>query len=61
MTPPDEKEFYEIAGGEVCVWVEKNGPVMLKAISGNDPVELTGKQALRLAEILLKLAKESDD
>jgi len=40
VTTSDEKSVYNIAGGEVCIWVEKDGPVMLKAVSGSDPVEL---------------------
>ena len=51
----------ELCGGEVRCWAERGEPVILRAASGVDPVELTADEARRLASQLLKLADWCDD
>lgn len=50
---------------DVCgakIWMEPGGPIMLKAIDGNDPIELNAHEAREIAKVLLELAdvEESD-
>jgi hypothetical protein len=49
---------YELAGGEIAVW-DDNGVIMLKVCNKyKDPVELNEQEALELAELLIRLAKQ---
>jgi hypothetical protein len=45
---------------EVRLWLENDEPIMLKAISGKDPVELTAGDARDLAAALIELANLSE-
>lgn len=50
---------YELAGGEIVVWAEGSGAIMLKVRQPfGDPVELGEAEALELGELLVRLAKE---
>jgi len=50
---------YELAGGEIVVWADESGGIMLKVRQPfGDPVELGEAEALELGELLLRLAKE---
>ncbi len=52
-------EAIELAGGDIVLWAEAGGPIMLKTREPHgDPVELNEHQAEELASQLLKLAKE---
>jgi hypothetical protein len=43
--------------GDVHVWIEQGASICIKAVEPTgDPVEITGDQAQRLAETLLKMA-----
>jgi hypothetical protein len=55
-----DRQVYELAGGEVFVWQEDSGVIMLKVQQKyNDPVELGEEDALELAELLTRLVKEA--
>jgi hypothetical protein len=48
---------YELAGGDLEVWAEVGGPVMLKFVTATstDPIELGEGEVAELIEVLLKL------
>lgn len=47
---------------DVSVWLEQGSSVHIKAVtSSNDPVELSGDEARRLASLLIQLAVEADE
>jgi hypothetical protein len=49
---------YELAGGEITLWLEDSGAIMLKVREPfGDPVELGEEEALELAERLTRLVK----
>jgi hypothetical protein len=51
---------YELAGGEIIVWAEESGAIMLKVQQPfGDPVELGEEEALELGELLVRLAEEA--
>lgn len=55
-----DAQVHELAGGEILVWQEKSGAIMLKAQQKyNDPVELGEEEALELAELLTQLVKSA--
>lgn len=50
-------EVFEMAGGDISVWVD--GGIHLKVNStGKDPLELNEQEALKLGELLVRLAIE---
>ena len=50
---------YELAGGEMDLWVDPGGAICLKIRNQfNDPLELAEHEALALAELLTKLVRE---
>jgi hypothetical protein len=50
---------YEFAGGEIVVWAEESGAIMLKVRQPfGDPVVLGEADALELGELLVRLAKD---
>jgi hypothetical protein len=59
MTSNNQKpQIYEIASGDITVWLEPKGSICLKICSKfKDPVELAEHEALELVEILTKLVK----
>lgn len=55
----DESKIYELADGEIYVWVDPGGAICLKVRNEfNDPVELTEPQAMDIATVLNRLARE---
>lgn len=51
-------QVFQIADGEVLVWVDPGGAVCLKTINKfNDPIELSEDDAILLSELLLRLVK----
>jgi hypothetical protein len=50
---------YEMASGDVSVWVEPGSAICIK-LNGkfNDPVELGEREALQLGALLVRLARE---
>jgi hypothetical protein len=55
-----ESTVYELAGGEIVVWAEESGAIMLAVRQPfGDPVELGEQEALELGELLVRLAKEA--
>ena len=49
---------YQIAGGDITVWAEESGAIMLKVREPfGDPVELGEEEALELSALLVRLAK----
>lgn len=55
----DLSRVYELAGGEVQVWVDRGGAIIpnIRTSSG-DPVELAEHEAIEIGELLIRLAKE---
>ena len=50
---------YELASGDISVWAEEAGAIMLKVREPfGDPVELGEEEALELDELLVRLAKD---
>ena len=57
---PADTQVHELAGGEICVWQEESGVIMLKTHQKyNDPIELGEEDALELADLLTRLAKSA--
>ena len=55
-----DTKVYELAGGEIFVWQEDSGVIMLKIEQKyNDPVELGAEEALELADLLTRLVKSA--
>ncbi len=53
---------YELNNGEIRVWVEQGQSVCIKAVTKEgDPVEITGKEALKLAKILEEFGAKADE
>ena len=58
----DKTRIYEVADGEIDVWTDPGGAICLKVRSKNDdPVELSEREALALAQILTELVKSQRD
>jgi hypothetical protein len=56
VTEPDERGVYHV--DEAYAWLEQESSIMFKAVSEfGDPLELTARNARRIAEVLLKLAE----
>jgi hypothetical protein len=54
-----KSNVYELASGDIVVWAENSGAIMLKVREPfGDPVELGEEEALELGELLIRLAKE---
>lgn len=51
-------DVHDICGA--LIWMEPGGPIMLKAIDGNDPIELNADEAREIARLLLSLADLED-
>jgi len=59
MNGKNEPHVYELASGEITVWLEPGGPICLKTLSKfKDPIELAEHEAIELAEVLTKLVQE---
>jgi hypothetical protein len=55
----NQVHLYEVAGGDIDVWVDPGGAICLKVRNKvNDPVELAEHEAMELAELLIRLVKE---
>ena len=55
-----DTKVYELAGGEIFVWQEDSGVIMLKVEQNyNDPVELGEEEALELADLLTRLVNSA--
>jgi hypothetical protein len=51
-------EIFDVASGEISVWVDQ-GVICLKLNSKfNDPVELAAFEALALSDLLIRLVRE---
>lgn len=49
-----------MAGGDVLVWLDESGAICIKTKDTfDDPVELAEHEALSLADLLVRLVKES--
>jgi hypothetical protein len=52
---------HKLVGGEVCVWIEQESSIHLKAVAAaGDPVEMTWNDARKLGELLIRLADEGE-
>jgi hypothetical protein len=52
----DEPDVFELSGGEVVVWADPAGSVMLKIVSSHgDPVELGEGEVDELIQVLTAL------
>ena len=58
MNPkPDMFKLYEDeAMDKVYCWIEQESSIMLKAVCGNDPVEMQAEEVRELAIALLEMA-----
>jgi hypothetical protein len=52
-------EFYDLNNGEFVFWVDGGLMIKVRGMSG-DPLEISISEAIKLAEAMLKLAKEND-
>jgi hypothetical protein len=53
------RQIYELAGGDITVWTEESGAIMLKVRAPfGDPVELGEEDALELGALLVRLVKD---
>lgn len=47
---------------DVAIWMDAGGGITMRATTpSGDPVELSSRQARRIAEILLQLADQDDE
>jgi hypothetical protein len=52
--------IFKLASGDITVWRDSSGAIMLKVREPfGDPLELAEHEALELAEVLVRLAKET--
>lgn len=52
-------QIYQVADGDLDGWVDPGGVICLKARTEfNDPVELAEREALALADLLIKLVED---
>jgi hypothetical protein len=59
MSNKQQINIYEIADGDIDIWLEPGGSICLKTRTKfNDPIELAEHEAIELAQLLLKLVKE---
>lgn len=58
MTKEEQEiEVFEMASGDISIWVD--GGIHLKVnTTGKDPVEMGDQEALKLGELLVRLANE---
>jgi hypothetical protein len=57
----NQEKPVRLAQGDVCLWVEAEASIMLKAISkSGDPVELSAEEARELASLLKTMADKID-
>jgi hypothetical protein len=55
----DPHQIHQVAGGDLDVWVDPGGAICLKVRTEfNDPVELAEREALALADLLIKLVED---
>jgi hypothetical protein len=55
-----DTNIHELAGGDIAVWQEQSGAIVLKLQEKHgDPVELGEEEALELAELLIRLVKNA--
>ena len=53
------RPIYELAGGDITVWAEESGAIILKVREPfGDPIELGEEDALELAALLVRLVKD---
>jgi hypothetical protein len=52
-------DVIEICGAKI--WMEPGGPIMLKAVDGDDPIELNSHEAREIAQALLAFAEREDE
>ena len=57
MMEQQKPHIYEVADGDIDVWVDPGGAICLK-VRINDPAELAEHEAIELAELLIRLVKE---
>ena len=59
----ENSELLTLAGGEITLWCEYDGPIMIKAISGIDPVEINANEArslIKALEIMIEFEEKND-
>lgn len=55
-----DEPIFTLASGGITVWSDGSGAIMLKVTEPfGDPIELAEHEALELAEVLVRLAKET--
>jgi hypothetical protein len=55
----NKRPIYDLADGDITVWQEESGVIMLKVREPfGDPVELGEEAALELGALLVRLAKD---
>jgi hypothetical protein len=53
------RPIYELSGGDITVWAEESGAIILKVREPfGDPIELGEEDALELAALLVRLVKD---
>jgi hypothetical protein len=56
----DDPQVYNLASGDVRLWLDDSGAICIKTISKHDdPVELAEHEALELAQLLTRLVEQS--
>jgi hypothetical protein len=59
-TMNSESIIHKLAGGDILVWLDESGAICIKTKDKfNDPVELAEHEALALADLLMRLVKET--
>ena len=55
----EKPPVHELAGGEIAVWAEPTGAIILEVRNKHsDPVDMGEEEALELAELLIRLVKQ---
>lgn len=62
MTNDPRPRVYDVASGDIGVWVDPGGAICIKLRTKfNDPVELAEHEAIELGQLLIRLAKEQTE
>lgn len=52
-----ETDYFESSDGTIRIWIEQDSSIQIKAITkAGDPVELSGSEALEIADVLKSFA-----
>ena len=60
MPNKNNDEMIKLSDGDLVLWVDHERTILLRNVSGSNPIELNAEEAREFAEVLLKLADRID-